>query len=191
MLVSARIDSAGLFMGDMPGAARASGLTVLIAAAHALSHPHLSGGSPVLALALQGEAYGGIGSAAFTRDLGRFRCNKTAGEGAAGYPMCIDPLMLSPDISKIPPGDIAYVIEVDQPGSGSLWWHSGCSPSPSSESLGDTIISIPWGTLPNTTPVVQASPLLPLPGSSPVGSLVPSVKARGLLAGYDTHYSTR
>lgn len=49
------------------------------------------------------------------RDLGKFACNKTAPPGG-GYPMCIDPLMLSPDISKIRESEIRHVIEVDLKG---------------------------------------------------------------------------
>jgi hypothetical protein len=145
VLVAVRMDAAGIFHAAQNAAARASSMVALIAAAHALTSIRdalMQAPNALLLVGLQGESWGNIGSSKLMWDLDNFNCTKLQPNGA--FNMCLDPLMLAPDISKVSRKSINFALEVDQPISGKLYWHSGCSPSPASSAVKDMIMAMPW-----------------------------------------------
>ncbi len=145
IMVTVRMDAGGIFHTAQYAAARASSVVAVIAAAQALSPLRdalMQAPNALLLLGLQGEAWGNIGSTKFMWDLEFFNCSKLQDNGA--YNMCVDPVMLAPDVSKISRKSVTFALEIDQPVTGNLYWHTGCNPSPASVAAKDMILSIPW-----------------------------------------------
>jgi hypothetical protein len=145
VVVAVRMDAAGIFHAAQYGAARASSMVALIAAAHALTPIRdalMQAPNALLLVGLQGESWGNIGSSKLMWDMDNFNCTKLQANGA--FNMCLDPLMLAPDIAKLSRKSITFALEVDQPISGKLYWHTGCSPSPASSAVKQMVMSMPW-----------------------------------------------